>query len=952
MTERNNGKAPFTRRTHGSERRGVFPVPNFGYVAQQEQSKRDKARLFEMTRKRLEALRHTPERTDFGNKDLPAYKFKSEIISNVEAYKAVILGGETGSGKSTQLPQYLYEAGYDLTIVMVPRRIIADGLGERIREEFTEHMEENAARDVVGIVHGERSERHSDNKILVMTPNTFTLMEKELRETMGDKKVAIIADEIHEANLFTEIATGVAAMSVRDLDNWRLIAASATHNADTLQSSFQELNGGYVPAIHIEGRPFPVDLQTDPEHTSMEVYAERGHEHQRAMIFTSGVREIDHIIEETINALEAKEEGSSKNVIFRRLHGKLSAQELDRVDDAVPEGYRLVIVSSPAGMSGITISGLTMVITDGTINRQELDEDGVRGLRRHYLSQSEITQEIGRAGRDVGGGIGILAKPTTVADDLERRRGRVITAPQMEYLPFDERPEHAPAEIYSTNLSRVVLSVAALDRQFGDINPYMPHSVKPSAIIAAEESLYRLGALDEVDVITPIGREMNKFPISVELSRGIYEVRKEKRSRQQLARAAFIAAAVDVGGLQDFINPQMGEWKKLVRQSTSDDFIAQLDMMTKLEAHVKTERPLYDFVTAHSLGPKQVERAQKVARKILKAIPEFGLNLDVFAVTPPLPDEEEELRSDFTSGMIDLVYQEAGKSYRNVMYRNIHGDEDSTKRMISDRSVSKPEEGQLVAGIPRWFIKRDKKRGPVQKDILEMTLHVDPKVVGAYALASGLLVGKPMGPRMDGERIVEIEQRMFGSIKVGEPVKTMNGETIPVSSQRVLLERVLENPGPAQLALREIADELENYHERFTPEILAEYKKTNAPAELTKRSILTLIEQQTATTRSLSEIDRKLAQHVYSKNITINRYYDDDARKELLKRSPDTISIAGTRVRVFYENGQPYITQVSREQKIGNKEPVYLKDGREVLLQVAVRGGGKRRISIGRLEVD
>lgn len=948
MAERVNGKGPFTRRTHGSERRGVFPVPQLGYVDRQEQSKRDKSRLIDLMRQRNDERHALLEQSDLGNKALPAYQHKQEILTNIEAYKAVILGGETGSGKSTQLPQYLYEAGYDLTVVMVPRRVIADGLGERIREEMAEQIELFQPFEMVGIVHGERVERHDNNKIIVVTPATFNLMEPDLRRRYGDKKVAIIADEIHESNLFTEIATGIAATTVRDLNNWRLIAASATHNAGPLQASFQALNlEGYVPEIHIKGRPYNVEMRSAPVKTPMEVYVDQYIEHEKTMIFTSGKREIDHIIEETALALEADQAGSSKTIVFRKLHGDLTEYELSHINDPLPEGHHLVIVSSPAGMSGITIPGVTLVITDGTINRQELDDDGVPGLTRHYLSKAEIIQQIGRAGRDVDGGIGIIAKPTTIIDDILRSRGKMVAVPQMEFVPFEERIEHAPPEIYSSNLSSVVLAVSAVNKRFSDINQYIPHPVKASAIIAAEESLYRLGALDDADKITTTGAAMNGLPVSPELSRGIYEVVRHDRSALQLARAAFIAASVDVGGLQDFSDSRVSEWRKLIRPTTSDDFMAQLDMMLAVNDYEKTEQPLYQFAHDFTLHQKRIDQAKKVAAKIMNR---YGMHLDNFIVTAPLPDEEAKLRHYFTAGMIDQVHQASGSSYKKTLYRNIHGNDESTQRSISDRSVSQPKADQLVAGFSRWFTKRNKQNETIRHDVLEMTLHVDPVVVGTYALASKLLVGRLVSPRIEGDRIVEREQMTFGTIDVGEPVTTVWREQIPSSSQQLLVEQSLRAPGEAQKALRDIADEIELYKQRIPADILKEFMAAHAPADMTKQRIQELIVSYARFTRSLSEIDHKLAQYVYSKNISINRYFDNDARIELRRRSPDTIKVAGSTIRLLYDEGQPYITtaHISLE-RFTSTNGLFLEDGREVLVQIAKPGGGTMRVPAGQL---
>ena len=944
MAERLNGNEPFARRTHGSSRRGVFPVPANNLTSRLEQSRGDKARIIEMLRQR-NAERLGRAESDLGNKELPAYKHKQEILTNVEAYKAIILGGATGSGKSTQLPQYLFEAGYDMTVMLVPRRVIADGLGERIREEMAGQIDDFDAEETVGIVHGERSERHDNNKILVMTPNTFIKMEQDLQKNFGDKKLAIVADEIHEANLFTEIAAGVAAMSVREHDDWRLIAASATHNADTLQKPFQKLNNGtFVPEIMIEGRPFDIEIKEEPSMNPMEVYAEFGHDHEKAMIFTSGKREIDHIIEETSYAMDKLNPGSSEKIVFRKLHGELSEFELSHIDDPIPPEYRLVIVSSPAGMSGITIPGVTMVISDGTINRQELDEDGVPGLKRDQLTKSEVTQQAGRAGRDVSGGIAYIAKPTAIIDDILRQRGQSVEVPQMEFVEFENRKQHAPPEIYSTNLSRVVLSTARLGYPFAGLNEFIPHPVKSPAIVAAEEALSRLGALDEDDKITTIGKFMDDFPVSPELSRGLFEVRKRAGTLQQLARAACIASALNEGGLQDFTEKDNTEWKKLIRPSTANDYIAQLDIMIALEQQKHGETPLFEFVDTYDLSPKRVERAQKGARKMLQSL---KISPDTLLLTFPTGAEEKDLMDDFTAGLIDQVYREAGIVNRKKVYRNIHGDSESKRRNLSNRSVTVAAPDALIGGSARWYEVQNKRDKVWQRfDIIELTMPVDPVVLGRYALESNLLTGRSVAPRIDGDRVVEREQRMFGSISVGSTVPTGPKEVISYDAQNLLVQRVLEAPGEAQRALRELADELEMYRQRTPNEVLQLLMKPDAPKDITKQDIKERIQEFAKTTRDGREIDLQLRHYLYSQNVTIDRYFDDAALAELRIISPDTTIIAGEETRVFYENGQPYVTNLHKRQLAQVTKQMYLADGREVLKQVPVVGGGTERISV------
>jgi len=956
MAERSNGRGPYARRTHGSERRGVFSTPSItGIGYQLDQSRHDRAALIEKLHEKRRAALELEDSFGLGNENLPAMKHKNEIVEAVNNNKAIILGGETGSGKSTQVPQFLYEAGYDKIYVIVPRRVIADGLGERIREELVQQLGPEVANHV-GIVHGERVELDDSNRIIVMTADTFNGMLPDIEVKNAGKKVAIMSDEIHEANLFTEIATGVAATAVQKYDNWHLIAASATHNTDTLKEPFKKINGNNeeVPIVTIEGRPHKVELKEDPEKNPMQVYASFEEKPDRTMIFTSGKREIDYIIEKTREELEAANPGSSEKVIFRKLHGDLTEVELAHVDDPIPEGYKLVIVSSPAGMSGITISGVTHVITDGTINRAELDADGVGGLRRYYLSRAGIIQQIGRAGRDIDGGVGILAKPITILEDTMTYKEGEVYEPQMPFIPFDAskkskndkdfRLDHEPAEIYHSNLGRVVLRLAGLNRSFAEINDYIPHPVTPSAIISAEQSLSRLGALDDWDNITKVGELMNRFPLSPELSRGVAEAYLNNRPMQHLARMAIIAAAAEQGGLQDFSKKE-NRWRKMIRPTTDDDFVAQLDIeMGLIEAvktsgsegvhHVEQEHKLHYAIHENDLHPKRIERARKTARKILSI---YKINLDNIELTMPLPHEEALLRHDFTSGMVDLIYQDAGSRNKKRYVRNIHGDSDATERFIS-RTVADPPDGALIAGFPRWFEKNLPRGGTQHNDVVEQVLKVAEEDVVHFARQHHILTSRALPPKIVGDKVLEQEQPTFGSIDIGRPVASETREYIPEETQKAIVRLALERQGTAQRAYRSLIEELEHYRNIIPEDELAMYRKGNAPEDMTPKDVEALLRQFAKETRDLTYIDRKLAYRMYSKGVGISRYYDDEARIDMQERSPAYLRIGETDYQLFYDKGRPYVKFISREDRDAANEGVHLSDGREVYLRVARRG--------------
>jgi HrpA-like RNA helicase len=941
MSERIYGSAPSPRRgnPHGSSRRGlVAHAPNL--ESQRTQSYLDKQKQIENFRRPHEEQVLEPRALDLGNKELPAYAKKQEFQKSVQENKITIVTGPTGSGKSTQGVQYLIESGYDHTYALVPRQIIADNLGDRLRVELREHYGE-AADSMVDIIHGDRAERSANSVATVMTPETFLRMEKDIREMKADKNIVIFNDEIHEQDLYTEIALASSIAAVDEYEGWHAVLASATMDESFIQAAYQEVNEKRdVPVVKIEGRPHPIATSERPDINAMEAYLEIGEDHEKLMIFTRGDKQINHIIKETTKMLEAREKGSSKNVVFRKLISTLTTNARRHVfTDPVPEGSRLAIVSTPAGMSGITFAGCTGVIVDGVVNRKELNDYGIEGLISRYASKAEITQMFGRAARDVGGGVGMLVKPTTIIDDSLRARGIEVDTPELEYKTFDERVEYPPAQIYNDNLSGVTLRVAHLQKRLTNLNPYLRNKVELSDILKAEQNLSHLGALQNSYEISELGEAMDRYPLTPELSRGLVEATQPGRTLIHMARAALTLAAIDVGGLQDFTKKDGRAWEKLIRSSSHDDFIAQLDIMTAIQDQENFEKVAHDY----DLQPHKVEQVAKTVRKIFKIL---NIRADNLVFTTPKSEEEDLLRDDFTPGMIDLVYEKSGRRRRIQQYQHILGNEGSTQREISDRSVASEEVHDYIAGFPRWYISHTR-QGDQLHEIIDRTLIVKPEVVARYAAKiPGMLRAESLQPRIDGGRVVEQEQLRFGSIIVGEQVPSMH-DVIPEESRKLLEERVLQKPGIAQQALREIADELDWFEKTIPKNELDKLKNSDAPKLITDESIRQLIHEKTALTRDMHVIDELLVAHIYSKNISIQKYYDQDILNELRTRSPKIVTIGKSFVDVYYDNGQPYITRVGAIQRQAPLSDFYLPDGREILVQISrsQKLGGTVRIS-------
>lgn len=948
MAEKNRDPTRFSK--YGSNQRGVSAAPRHAPVwiaGQHERSRRDRDEILRFVKEQEE------KKSIFGNRNLPAYKHKREITNAVERYKAILLGGPTGSGKSTQVPQFLYEAGFEKTYVLVPRRIIANGLFDRLIEEMSEHMGLDEAKKVIGIAHGERGENVQGANIVVMTPNTFTRMEAEIREEYCDKRVAIISDEIHEANVYTELATGIAAQAVDELDTWRLVAASATHNSPVLEKVFKKINGGEAPTISIEGRPFDVSMQECEYQTPMEAYVETGHAHGKSMIFTSGKKEIDHIISETKKAMETRQKGASEKIVFRKLHGELTPYQLFSINDPVPDGHRLVVVSTPAGMSGITIPGVTGVYMDGTINREKLDRNQARGLEREYTTQAEITQMMGRAGRDTTGGLAYLCKTVSIEEDLLRSRGKEVEDEKMPFRSLSERDAFPEAEIYSSNISQSVLAVSALDREYEIINNYLPNQVKEINIHLAKELLARLGALDHSYEITQVGRDMSLFPVRPEMSRSLIEtwgrgINTQKRSQEQLARMAIIVSAIEAGGMQEYGRDVGTQWKDFIRRSTRDDPIAQLDIATEYLYTPQDEPGRIDFLAQHDLSYKRSEQTRKTTRKVLSVL---GMKLRDLDLPISSHKEEDEIRRDLTVGMIENIYTPSSVKDRSKQqkYRHIHDASEETLRNLDSRSVVRHKEpDELVAGFGRYFYKGDTKH-----DVIGPVILVKPTVVAEVAEKMGLLTARSLKTSIHDGVVKVLQQPMFGTLEVGkteyrEPEMHFDKESRDTLASYVVSQGSSKQ---GQRMLREVAEAMGDLRNR-TP--ASDFKKVVKSEQfITNEDINEMIFELAGTTRSAHEIDNKLRMYAYEHNVTLERYIDRELLDLLYEMSPTEIVIEDVHVEVLYEEGVPYTTLrgVNDEQKqILARSGITLPDGREVLCQVD-GGQGKVRISAQSMRV-
>lgn len=453
---------------------------------------------------------------------LPIFKRRKDLVDCIRKHQAVIVIGETGSGKTTQLLQYLLEEGFcddveseePLRLVCTqPRRLAATSVAERVAEEMGERC---GATTGYKVRFAEKSSEAT--RILFVTDGIM------LREMTHDpdlsRYAAIMIDEAHERSLNTDILLGLLKDLMLRNKRIRIIISSATIQAEKFSKFF-----GNAPLIKIEGRTFPVQVRYAPEtqadivQSSAEVVMEI---HQNfpcpgdVLVFLSGQEEIENCaraLQEKADALR----GSIRELRILPLYSALPPDEQRRIYDPTPEGCRKVVIATNLAETSITIDGIVYVVDSGFSKLNFYNSNTMMDeLTEVQISQASANQRKGRAGRTRPGECWRLYTKFT----------------------FQNMEKETPAEIERCTISSVVLQLKALGINRLDCFPFLD-APKPEELLRSLQHLKLLGALKEDETMTKLGLKMSFFPMEPSMSKMILAAGKLRCARH-IAMAASI----------------------------------------------------------------------------------------------------------------------------------------------------------------------------------------------------------------------------------------------------------------------------------------------------------------------------------------------------------------------------------------------------------------------------
>ncbi|MDR0567735.1 MAG: ATP-dependent RNA helicase [Spirochaetaceae bacterium] len=437
--------------------------------------------------------------------DLPVYKHKDRILSALKTHQAVVVESPTGSGKTTQLPVILHDAGYcDNGVIGVtqPRRIAAVSVSEFIARQMG-----TAIPGLVGFKMRFEDKTDPHTKIKIMTDGIL-LQEMKLDPYLS-KYCCIIVDEAHERSLNIDFVLGLLKRVLEVRAEFKVLISSATINAQVFSAYF-----GGCPIVKIEADTYPVTVIYDPPAVPSESSESRTAEEALLLkiiaivervvgderpgdilIFLSG----EKLIKECMSRLSRGAAGAYLHII--PLYGRLGKEEQERVFESPPPGKIKAVISTNIAETSVTIDGVTTVIDSGMSKLNYYSpRTFTSSLVESPISKASANQRRGRAGR---------TRPGTCYRLYSRR-------------DFEGRPPFTAEEIYRTDLSEVVLRMADLGltafEEFDFIAP--PNR---DGLISAVETLRLLDALEDSRSLSKIGKLMTEFPLSPRESRIIVE---------------------------------------------------------------------------------------------------------------------------------------------------------------------------------------------------------------------------------------------------------------------------------------------------------------------------------------------------------------------------------------------------------------------------------------------
>lgn len=565
-------------------------------------------------KKRQEPPRHEElksfEEIQAVRRSLPAFKVRNELLRCIRDNQVTIVIGETGSGKTTQLAQFLYEDGFTSGGKMIgctqPRRVAAVSVAERVAQEMNSTLGLK-----VGYSIRFEDETCDNTKIKFMTDGI--LLREAMMDPLLEKYSCIIMDEAHERSLNTDVLLGIFKTLLSKRRDMKLIVTSATMNSDKFSTFF-----GDSPQYTIPGKTFPVEVIYSSHSVAdyveaavqkaLDIHLSTPITNGDILIFMTGQEDIEatcSTITEKLDEIYRKKYGvsyisESPDFEVLPIYSSLPADVQGRIFRKQEENIRKIIVATNIAETSLTVDGIKYVIDCGYSKLKVYNPKiGLDSLRITPISLANANQRSGRAGRTAPGVAYRLYTADSAVEDMYSQ---------------------AIPEIQRTNLANTLLQLKSL--QIEDIFNF-PFIDPPPVqnLMASLYELWALGALDNFGSLTKLGQLMSSFPLQPFLSKILITSAKYGCSEEILT----IVSMLSVPPI--FYRPK--ERQDEADQARCRFFIAESDHLTLLNvfAQWKANKFSAHWCNSNFLQYKSLQRAREVRQQLFSVIRNQGLSL-------------------------------------------------------------------------------------------------------------------------------------------------------------------------------------------------------------------------------------------------------------------------------------------------------------------------------------
>ncbi len=557
--------------------------------------------------------------------DLPVSARRDDIAAAIEANQVVIVCGETGSGKTTQLPKICLELGRGQDKMIghtQPRRLAATSVAKRIAEELKTELGDWVGYQI------RFNDRTGPNAAIKLMTDGILLAESQ-RDPLLRRYDTIIIDEAHERSLNIDFLLGFLRQLLPRRRDLKVIITSATIDADRFSQHFAQ-NGRPAPVIEVSGRLYPVDIvyrpvMQDKEIEGVEPGSRRANADEErdlidaivegvadcarhgpgdVLVFLPGEREI----RETVEALR-KSHPPSTEVL--PLYARLSQGEQEQIFRPQSNARRIVLATNVAETS-LTVPGIRYVVDSGLARVKRYSwRNKVEQLRIEPISQASANQRAGRCGR-IGPGVCIR-----LYDEADFKNRAAFTDP----------------EVLRSSLASVILRMKAL--KLDDIETF-PFVDAPSgrAIADGYHLLQELGALDEDNRLTEVGQALARLPVDPRLARMILAA----KDHECLAEILIIASALSVQDPRD--RPmQEREASEAAHAKFGDEkseFLSYIKLWRwygEQVEHKASQRKLVALLRQNFLSPLRLREWRDVHSQLASIVGEQGWRMNTLDAT-------------------------------------------------------------------------------------------------------------------------------------------------------------------------------------------------------------------------------------------------------------------------------------------------------------------------------